>query len=144
MLISSERSRKITKFDGIALPNGRVMKRLIESAGYKYLSMLKPDQIRYTEMKEKVNAEYLRRVCKVLETKLNGGNIIKEINTWAVSHQMYPAAFIDWNCTELKQLSRRTRKLMTMHNEFLLRRNADRLHITKKMVVEDCKVLKKK
>ena len=37
------------------------MKGLIEGAGYKYLGIIQADQIRYTEMKE--------RVCKVLETK---------------------------------------------------------------------------
>ena len=62
------------------LPDGRVMKELIEGVGYKYLSILQADQIRYTEMKEKVKAEFFRMVFKVLETKLNGGNIINEIN----------------------------------------------------------------
>ena len=38
------------------------MKGLIEGAGYKYLGILQADQIRYTEMKEKVKAEYPRRV----------------------------------------------------------------------------------
>ena len=70
---------KIKKFDGISLPDVRVMKGLIEGAGYKYLGILQADQIRYTEMKENVKAEYLRRVRKVLETKLNGGNIINGI-----------------------------------------------------------------
>ena len=107
---------KITKFDGILLPDGRVMKALIEGAGYKYLGILQPDQIRYTQMKGKVKAEYLRRVRKVLETKLNGGNIIKGINKWVVSLLRYSAAFIDWNCTELTQLDRRTRRLVTMQN----------------------------
>ena len=57
------------------------MKGSIEGAGYKHLGILQADQIRYTKMKEKVKAEYLRRVCKVLETNLNDGNIIKGINT---------------------------------------------------------------
>ena len=53
------------------------------------------------EMEEIVRAEYHR---KVLGTKLNGGNIIKGINTWAVSLLRYSAAFIYWNCAELTQL----------------------------------------
>ena len=52
---------KITNFDEISLPDGKVMKGLIEGAGYKYLGIIQADQIRYTEMKE--------RVYKVLETK---------------------------------------------------------------------------
>ena len=88
-------------------PAGKVMKGLIEGAGYKYLGIMQADHIRYTEMKEKVQTEYLRRVRKVLESKLNGGNIIKGINIWA-SLLRYSAAFVDWNCTELTQLDRRT------------------------------------
>ena len=72
---------KIKNVDGILLPDGRFRKGLIEEVSYKYLGILQADQIRYTEMKEMVKAEYLRRVRKVLETKLNGGNIIKGINT---------------------------------------------------------------
>ena len=123
---------EITKFDGISLPDGRVMKALIEGAGYKYLAILQADQIRYTQMKEKVKTEYLRRVRKVLETKLNGGKINKGINAWTVSLLRYSAASIHWNCTELTQLDRRTRKLMTMHNALHPKSNVDRLYIPKK------------
>ena len=86
---------KITKFDGISYPDGRLMKVLIEESGYKYLGILKADQIRYTEMKEMTKTEYLRRVRKVLENKFNGGNISKGINAWEVSLLRYSAAFID-------------------------------------------------
>ena len=85
---------KITKFNGISLPDGKVMKGLTEGAGYKYLGIIQA-QTRYTEMKTKVKTEYLRRACKVLETKLNCGNIIEGINIWAVSLLRYSAAFID-------------------------------------------------
>ena len=40
------------------------MKVLIEEAVYKYLGVIQADQIRYTEMKTMVKAEYLRRVNK--------------------------------------------------------------------------------
>ena len=86
---------KIRKRDGISLPDGKVMKGLIEGAGYKYLGIIQANQIRYTEMKTKVKTEYLRRVCKVLETKLNCGKIIEGINIWVVSLLRYSAAFID-------------------------------------------------
>ena len=47
-------------------------------------------------MKDMVKTEYPRRVHKVLDTKLNGGNIIKGINKWAVSLLRYSTAIIDW------------------------------------------------
>ena len=83
-------------------------------------------------MKEMVKAQYLRRVPKVLETTLNGGNIIKGINTWAVSLLRYSAAFIDWNYAELTQLDRRTRNLMTMHNALHPKSNVDCFYMPKK------------
>ena len=62
---------KITKFDGISFPDGRVLGAdYIEGADCKYLGILQAGQIRYTQMKEKVKTEYLRRVRKVLETKM--------------------------------------------------------------------------
>ena len=76
--------------------------------------------------------ECLRRVCKVLETKLNGGNIIKGINIWAVSLLRYYTAFIDYNCTELTQLDRRTRRLTTMHNALYPKSNVKHLCIPRK------------
>ena len=51
---------KITKFDGIWLPDSRVMNGIIEWAGYKYLGIIQADQTRYTEIKKKVKTEYLR------------------------------------------------------------------------------------
>ena len=123
---------EVTKFNGISLPDGRVMKGLIERGSYKYLSILQADQIQYTEMRKKVKGEHLRKVCKVLETKLNGGNIIKGINTWAVSLLRCFAAFIDWSCAELTQLHQRTRKLITIHNALHLKSNVNHLYIPRK------------
>ena len=39
------RKEKITNFCGVSLPDGRLMKRLIEGTGYKYLGILQADQI---------------------------------------------------------------------------------------------------
>ena len=76
--------------------------------------------------------EYKRRVRKILETKLNAGNLIKGINTWAVSLLRYSAAFLDWTKFEMKQLDRQTRKLMTMHNALHPKSNVDRLYLPRK------------
>ena len=57
-------------------------------------------------MKGKITKEYKRRVRKVLETKLNGENMIKGINTWAVSLIRYSAAFLDWTKEEKQSIDR--------------------------------------
>ena len=77
----------------------------------------------------KVGKEYKRRVRKILETKLNDGNIIKAINTWAIPMLRHSASFLDWTISELQEMDRRTRKLMAMHNVLHPRSNVDRLYI---------------
>jgi len=57
----------------------------VKEDAYKYPDVLETDQIKYNEMKDKVKTEYLRRVKRVLQSKLNAGNMIGAINTWVVS-----------------------------------------------------------
>ena len=95
-------------------------------------------------MKETVTKEYKRRVRKILETKLNGGNLVKAINTWAIPLLRYSAAFLDWRKSELQDLDRKTRKLLTMHNGLHPKSNVDRIYIPREeggrglISVEDC------
>ena len=67
---------KVAKSEGIELPGGKT----IEPIG-----ILECDTIQHDEMKVKLKKEYFRCVRKVLGSKLNGGNIIRAINTWVVS-----------------------------------------------------------
>ena len=46
----------------------------------------------------------------MLESKLNGGNMIAAIDTGAVPLIRYFAPFLDWRRDETKQLDRATRK----------------------------------
>ena len=64
--------------------------------------MLEADEMMVNEMKDKVKKEYCRRMRKLLETKLNSGNVFKAINTWAVSVVRYSAVFLDWSRLQLK------------------------------------------
>ena len=66
---------------------------------------------------------------KILETKLNGGNIITGINIWVFSLLTYSAAFLDLTGTELEQMDRSTRKLMTMHRALNLKSNVARIYL---------------
>ena len=75
--------------------------------------------------------EYYRRVRKVLETKLNSGNVFKAINTWAVSVARYSTAFLEWSRLQLEEVDMRTRKLLTMHNGFHPKSNVDRLYLSR-------------
>ena len=55
------------------------------------------------------------RSRKLLKTKLNSRNLVKQRNTWAVLLVRYSGTFLKWTREELKHMNLRTRKLMTMY-----------------------------
>ena len=120
---------KLVMSDGIKLPDAKEIKSMNEGEGYKYLGIIEADEIKKKEMKEKVSNEYKRRVRKILETKLSGENVIKAINSWAISLVRYSAAFLEWTKEEVQGLDRRTRKLLAMHKGLHPRSNVDRLYL---------------
>ena len=67
------------------------------------------------EVKRSMKKEYIRRVKKTLCPKLNAGNVIKVINSWAVSVLSYSGGIVNWTKRELAELDRKTRKLLTIH-----------------------------
>ena len=85
---------KIVKSVGTELPDGKIIKSLQEGESYKYLGVLEADKFLEERMKLNVSKEYIRRLGKVLKSKLNGGNLVRGVNTWAVSLLRYSAAFV--------------------------------------------------
>ena len=75
---------KITRSEGIELPNGDKLKEVGEE-GYTYLGIVELDKIKEEEMKGKIVKEYKRRLRLILKSKLNGKNKVIAINTWAVA-----------------------------------------------------------
>ena len=106
-------------------PNDKVIKSLKDGESYRYLGVLEADEVMVNEIKDKVKKELYRRVRKVLETKLKSGNVLKDINTWAVSVVRYSAAFLGWSRLQLEKIDRKTSKLLTMHNGFHPKSNVD-------------------
>ena len=95
-------------------------------------------------MKLNVSKEYIRRLRKVLKLKLNGGNLVHGVNTWAVSLLRYSAAFVSWGKSELQAIDRKTRKLFTIYGALHPKSDVDRLYIPRKeggrglISLEDC------
>ena len=84
---------KIVKNEGIKLPDREVIKQ-VGQEGYTYLGIIEIDNIKQTEMKEKITKEYKQRQRLILKSKLNGRNKVMEINTWAVAIPRYGSGII--------------------------------------------------
>ena len=92
---------KIVKSVGIELQDGKAIKSLQEGESCKYLGILEADKFFEEKMKLNVSKECIRRLRKVLKSKLNGGNLVCGVNTWAVSLLRYSAAFASWRKSKL-------------------------------------------
>ena len=123
---------KMVNSDKIALPNETTIKGLKQGNSYNYLKVIRAYRMKHHEMKENAKIEYYKQVRKILETKLNGGNIITEINTWAISLLRYSAAFLDWARAEFEQMDRRTTKFMTMHRALNPKSDVARIYLSRK------------
>ena len=123
---------KIVKSIGIELSNGKVIKSLQEDESYKYLGILETDKFLEEKMKLNVSKEYIRRLRKVLKSKLNAGDLIHGINTWAVTLLRYSAAFVSWRKSELQAIDRKIRKLFTIYGALHPKSDVDRLYIPRK------------
>ena len=134
---------KIVKSVGLELPNGKLIQSLQEDESYKYLGILEADQFLEEKMKLNVSKEYIRRI-KVLKSKLNGGNLVRGVNTWAVSLLIHSAAFVSWRKSELQAIDRKTRKLFTMYGALHPKSDEDSFCIPRKecgrglISIDDC------
>jgi hypothetical protein len=111
------------------LPNGGEIKAMGSDSDYRYLGVLECDTVRNEKVKDIVKVEYKRRLVKILKSKLNSGNLIKGINTYAVAVVRYTAGIIKWNEEELEDTDRRTRKLLTLYGGFHPKSDVDRLYV---------------
>ena len=60
-----------------------VIKSLRKSESYKYSGILEADKfLEEKMMKLDVSKEYIRKLRKVLKSKLNGKNLVRGVNTW--------------------------------------------------------------
>ena len=118
----------VVQAEGINLPNNNIRGLNLEES-YKYMGILQADDIKHVLVKKKVASEYTMRVRKVLKSKLNGGNSIRAINSWAIPVIRYTAGIVDWTQAELEDLDRKTRKLMTANHALHLQCDVDRLYM---------------
>ena len=95
-------------------------------------------------MKLNVSKGNTWRLRKVLKSKLNGGNLVRGVNSWTVSLLSYSAAFVSLRKSELQTIDKKTRKLFTIYEALHPKSDVDRLYITRKeggrrlISTEDC------
>ena len=87
------------------------------------------DNIKHQQMKSQLEKEYVRRLRKILKSKLSSGNLVTIINTWAVSLVRYGTSVIKWTQQKLENIDRRTKKMMHLYGAIHPRADVDRLYV---------------
>ena len=77
-------------------------------------------------MKLNVPKEYIRRLKKVLKSKLNSRSLARGVNTRAVSLLRTSAAFVSWRKSEVQAIDRKTRTLFTLNGALHPKSDVDR------------------
>ena len=144
MLVMEKRKMKSV---GIELLDGKFIKSLLEGESYKYLGILEADKSFKEKMKLNVSKEYIRRLRKDLKSQLNGANLVRGFNTWAVSLLRYSAAFVGWRKSKLQALDRKSRKFFTIYGALHPKSDVHKFYTPRKeggsglISIDDCVVL---
>ena len=119
---------RIKHSDEWKLPDSELMKE-IDTAGYKYLDILQDNQIKHRAIKK--IWKYLRRVKKLVNSKLYSKNMIDRTITWTVGVIWHRAGTIDLTIQDSKKIDRRTHKIMTPNGALHPPSNVERLYLKK-------------
>jgi hypothetical protein len=80
---------------------------------YKYLGINQSNHIQHSIIKENLEKQFYLRIKSLLKSKLNGNNLIKAVNTYAVPLLTYSFGIIKWSKTNLQNINIQTRVLFT-------------------------------
>ena len=120
---------KLTKTSNVVLNQDTAIKELDQEGTYKYLGINEGDGIQHSKMKEKIRKEYFRRIRMVLKSELNAINKIEAINTVATPVVTYSCNIINWTAEDIKNLDRKTRKLLTKERMHHPKSDVDRMYL---------------
>ncbi|KAI5718661.1 hypothetical protein M8J77_024813 [Diaphorina citri] len=99
---------------------------------YKYLGVKQALVFNKSEAKDSVINTYTTRLKKILATSLNGANKIKGINTWCVPILTNSFGVLPWTQTDLQELDRKTRVMMTQFRMHHPKACTERLYLSRK------------
>jgi hypothetical protein len=92
---------------------GEIIKNLNKGEFYKYLGINESNHIQHSIIKENLEKQFYLRIKSVLKSKLNGNNLIKAVNTYAVPLLTYSFGVIKWSKTNLQNKNIQARVLFT-------------------------------
>ena len=92
--------------------NENLLPNLDPDTGYPYLGLLESSDFHQKIIKNETKNKYYNRVRTILKAQLNALNTALAMKLFAVPILRYSFGIIHWTSTELKQIDRKTRKIL--------------------------------
>ena len=106
---------KLIQSQNSVIDINREIQELEQGKTYKYLEIEESEGIQHQQMKERLKQEYRRRLRMILKSELDARNKITAIGSLAVPVLRYSFGIIKWRLEEIKEIDRKTRKMLTMY-----------------------------
>ena len=123
---------KLVSGSNSKLNNDTEIRNLDQDEVYKYLGVDQSDGIQHNIMKDKIRKEYYRRIRLILGTQLNSKNKMQAINSLAVPVPQYSFGIIDWMESEIQEMDRKTRKLLTKYGLLHPKADVERIYMPRR------------
>jgi hypothetical protein len=123
---------KLIHSQNLVIDFNREIQELEQGKTYKYLGIEESECIQHQQMKERLKQEYRRRLRMILNSELNARNKITAIGALPVPVLMYNFGIINWRNEEMRQINRKTRKMLTMYKMHHPKADIDRLYVMRK------------
>jgi hypothetical protein len=101
-------------------------------AVYQYLGIPRNSSIDHSDLKKEFIGKYRKRVTKLLNTKLSAHNLVTAINSWAIPILTYSFGILKWSDTDLNDLDRWTRSVLSKFRCLHPNSSSTRLYIPRK------------
>ena len=119
---------KLIHSQNLVIDINKEIQELEQGKTYKYVGIEESEGIQHQQMKERLKQEYRR----MLKSELNARNKITAIGALAVPVLRYTFGIINWRIEEIKQIDRKTRKMLTMYKMHHPKADIDRLYVKRK------------
>jgi hypothetical protein len=116
----------------LAIDINREIQELEQGKTYKYVGIEEIEGIQHQQMKERLKKDYRRKLRMILKPELNARNKITAIGALAVPVLRYSFGIINWRIEEIKQIDRKTRKMLIMYKMHHQKADIDRLYVKRK------------
>ena len=124
---------KYSTSENIFTREGEEIAPLRRDEYYKFLGIKQRITIDHTKQKKETETQFAGRVYDISKSYLNGRNLIKALNTYAIPLLTYTFGILHWSSTDLANMDRKMRTILTKTKHHHPKSSIERINIPRKL-----------